>query len=139
MNLLTLWILVGITMLVIEMLTGSFVLLFISLGAFFAALVAAFIPDGISVQLLTCAGVSLVGAFTLRKPLQRKLLKSAAVEADVGKDILIDQNMAPKQQTRITYQGTTWEAINVGDEEIRQGDQVKIVGIDSTILLLRKI
>ncbi len=136
---LTLWLLCGMGLLIAEMLTGTFVLIFISLGCFAAALVSGISDDQLALQILVCAVISLVGMFLLRKPLQRKMMKSAKVEADIGREILIDQTIPPHAQVRISYQGTTWQATNLGTEALQQGDRVTIVGIDGTILLLRKI
>lgn len=138
MSLVTLWIIMGIILLIAEMLTGTFVLVFISLGCFSAALVCALMPGQIAVQIIVCAVISLVGAVLLRKPLQRKLMKTSSITNDIGKEVIMDQNILPHQQVRIAYQGTTWEASNVGTEEILKGDRVTIVGLDNTILLLRK-
>lgn len=138
MSVATIWVLAGIILMIAEMLTGTFVLIFIALGAFIAALLALLAPDMLAMQILVGAIVSLVGAFALRKPLQRKMLKSANLQSDLGKEILVDQSIAPHQQTRISYQGTTWQATNVGSEEILEGDRATIVGMDNLTLLLRK-
>jgi membrane protein implicated in regulation of membrane protease activity len=139
MNYATIWVLTGIVMLIAEMLSGTFVLVFFSLGAFVAALVALAEPDMLTMQIVANALVALAGVFLLRKPLQRKLLKSAQQHhADLGKEIIVDQDIRPHQQARISYQGTTWLANNVGTDEILQGDRATIVGMDSLTLLVRK-
>ncbi len=138
MNIAAIWIIIGIVLLIAEMLTGTFVLIFFSLGAFLSALVASFAPDVISVQLLTGAVVAIAGALVLRKPLQQRLLKTSPVIMDIGKEIVIDQRIAPHQQTRISYQGTTWQATNVGTETINVGDRAAIVGKENLTLLLKK-
>ncbi len=139
MSFATMWIVLGIMLLVAEMLTGTFVLVFFALGAFISALVAAFAPDLIAAQLIANAVISFTGALLLRKPLQRKLLKSAQNhQIDLGKEITIDQPIPAHQQTRISYQGTTWQASNVGTDDIHHGDRVTIVGMDNLTLLVKK-
>lgn len=139
MSPLTIWIILGMVLLTAEMLTGTFMLIFIALGCLVAALMAALVTDSIAVQIVGCAIVSVLGVYLLRKPLQRKLLKSVNIQADVGKEILIDRDIPPHDRARISYQGTTWDALNSGTEEIRQGDRVTIVGIDGNMLLIRKV
>jgi membrane protein implicated in regulation of membrane protease activity len=138
MNILTLWVLTGIILLIAEMMTGTFVMVFIALGCFFAALSSLLFVNSLNLQIIVCAVISLGGAFLLRKPLQRKLLKSANHESDLGKEIVVDQEISPHQQARISYQGTTWAATNVGTEKIHQGNRATIVGVDGNILLLKK-
>ncbi len=132
------WMIAGIGLMVGEMLTGGFFLLFLALGAFAASLAAAFGQPAF-VQMGVCAAVAILGATALRKTLQRKLLKSINISADVGKEIQIDQAIPPHKRSRISYQGTSWEAHNVGSEDILVGDRVVIVGIDGISLLLRKV
>lgn len=134
----TIWIIVGILLIIGEMLTASFFMLFIAIGSFAAALTATLGASYFS-QGVTCAVVSILGVWLLRKPIQQKLLKNINVQADIGKEIQVDQAMAPHQQTRITYQGTSWLATNLDSESLKLGDRVVIVGIDGNVLLLRKV
>lgn len=137
-NSLTLWLVLGILLLIGEMLTTGFFLLFIAIGCFAAALGASMGATYL-VQGVICALVSILGVWFLRRPIQQKLLKSVNLSADIGKEIQVDQAIGPHQQTRITYQGTSWSATNLGNEDLKQGDRVSIVGIDGNTLLIRKI
>jgi membrane protein implicated in regulation of membrane protease activity len=138
LNMSNYWVIAGIALMVGEMLTGGFFLVFIALGCFAASLVAA-IGQPMALQMVACALVSIVGVGALRKSLQRKMLKSISLNADVGKEIQIDQAIPPHQRARITYQGTQWEANNLGSEGIKVGDRIVIVGIDGISLLIRKV
>lgn len=138
MNLSTYWMLAGITLLVGEMLTGGSFLIFIALGCFAAALGAltGFAPLA---QMGTCAGVTVAGTVGLRQIAMRRMTKSAAPTNDVGKEITVDQALPPHGSGRIRYQGTSWEATNLGAEEIAASDRAVIVGMDGNTLLLRKV
>jgi membrane protein implicated in regulation of membrane protease activity len=139
MNTSLMWLIAGLILLTAEMATGTIVLIFISVGCFFSAAIGMVYPDSITLQIIVCAVVSLIGAIGLRKPLQRRLLKTTSLQADIGKEILTDQDIEPHQRSRITYQGTTWDASNVGSESLKQGDHIVIVGIDGNVLLIRKL
>lgn len=134
----TIWIIAGIVLIIGEMLSASFFMLFIGLGCFAAAL-ASTLGQTYLVQGVVCAMVSILGVLLLRKPIQQKLLKNISVNADIGKEIQVDQLMPPHQQTRITYQGTSWLATNLETEPLKMGDRVVIVGIDGNVLLIRKV
>lgn len=133
------WLIIGLLLLIAEMTTGTIVLIFISMGCFTAALTGMLVPDSIILQCLACSLISVVGFFMLRKPLQRRLLKATQLQADIGKEILIDADIEPHKRNRISYQGTTWEASNIGTEKLQNGDHVTIVGIDGNVLLIRKL
>ncbi|MBX3039599.1 MAG: NfeD family protein [Bdellovibrionaceae bacterium] len=138
MEMSTLWIVIGIVLVIGEMLTGGFFLLFIALGAFAGAL-ASSLGAPFFAQALVCAVIAVAGGLLLRKPIQARLMKTMVVEGDVGKEIHVDQQMPPHQQTRITYQGTSWLATNLDSDALKVGDRAVIVGVDGNILLIRKI
>ena len=71
----TLWIISGLLLIIGEMLSAGFFLLFIALGCFAGALVAS-TGQSYFVQGLTCAAFAVGGVVLLRKPIQKKLLKS---------------------------------------------------------------
>lgn len=134
-----LWLIAGLILLIAEMATGTIALIFIALGCFVAALTSMLVPDTLTLPILSCAVVALVGTLVLRKPLTRRLMKATSLKADVGREILIDTDIEPHKRSRISYQGTTWEASNIGSDSVRNGDHVTIVGIDGNMLLIRKL
>lgn len=132
-----LWVIAGVLLLIGEMLSAGFFLLFVALGCFTGALFAflgfSYLAQGFSFALVTAGGI-----FLLRKPIQRKLLRSSDINPDIGKEFFTDQPIAPHGQTRISYQGTTWLANNLDSNQITTGDRIVIVGVDGNILLVRK-
>ena len=134
------WILAGILLLILEMLSGSFVLLFVSLGCFGAALTAALeTTPSITLETVVFLLTSIIGVTLLRKPLQRRMLRSIQISVDMGKEILAQSEIAPHQTSRIAYQGSQWQATNLDNVAIRTGDRAVIVGIDGNTLLIRKV
>ncbi len=138
MSTITIWVLLGTGLLVTEMLTGTFFLLFLSLGAFAASLAALFGFESMPLQIMICGVVAGLGFFLLKKPLQKKLLKTASVQIDQGQVVRIEQPLSAGQTTRISYQGTTWEARNTDSAALNPGDDGLIVGTEGHILLLKK-
>lgn len=134
----SIWIISGLMLIIGEMLSAGFFLLFIALGCFAAALVAS-LGHPFAYQCSTCAVFSIVGVLTLRKPIQKKLLQSIEISVDLGKEILVDQSIPPHHQVRISYQGTTWLATNLDSESLNPGERAIIVGIDGNVLLIRKV
>jgi len=132
------WLIAGLVLLVAEMLTTSIFLIFLALGCFAAALADLWVPNNMAMELGIFGVISVLGALFLRKPLQKKLLKDLNLKADVGKEIKVEQPIGAHQTTRVSYQGSTWQATNLDDSELRTGDRAFIVGIDGTTLLIRK-
>jgi membrane protein implicated in regulation of membrane protease activity len=131
------WIIAGIVMLIGEMLTASFFLLFMSLGSFAAALAAHF-QQSLLIQVGIFLIVSIAGVLLLRKPIQKKLLKKVEIANDIGKSVVVDKEILPKHQENISYQGSTWSAMNIGEQKIESGSNATIVSIDGNKLLLKK-
>ncbi len=134
---LTLWIVVGLVLIAGEMLTGTFYLLFLSVGAFAAAL-SAHLQQPALVQAIVCGTTAVLTTVFFKKRMQDKIMKSLPMDNDVGKTIQIDQDIESGHTNRVSYQGTTWVAKNVGNDSLKSGDTALIVGIDGNTLLLRK-
>lgn len=132
------WIIVGILLMIGEMLSASFFMIFIALGCFAAALLASF-DVNFPLQIMTCAAVSVVGTLSLRKSIQARLRATKGVKSDIGTEIRIETEIGAHQQGRVSYQGTQWQATNVASEALKPGDHACIVGIDGNTLLIRKV
>ncbi len=131
------WIVAGFLLVIGEMLTGTFYLLFIALGCFAAAGTAQ-VQAPFLMQALVCAGVSVLGVFVLRKPLQKKLLKTLEVQNDVGRTLTVDSTIMAGKKSSVTYQGSLWNAENIGPSDLNSGDQAIILKIDGNILQIKK-
>lgn len=133
------WLVLGVGLLIVEMVTGTFVLMFFSLGCFAAAIADYVGATDLNIEIGICAIISLLGVVIWRKTLQNKLLKQINVSTDIGKEIEVTLELLPHKTSRIPYQGTTWQAINLDSEVIRVGQRAMIVGIDGNTLLIRKV
>lgn len=127
----------GLVLIAGEMLTGTFYLLFLSVGAFAAAL-SAHLQQPILVQAFVCGVTAVLTTVFFKKRMQDKIMKSLPMDNDIGKSIQIDQSIESSQQARVSYQGTTWVAKNVGNDSLKSGETALIVGVDGNTLLLRK-
>lgn len=135
------WFVLGVMLLILEMFSGTFVLVFISLGCFGAGLIS-FLPNfatSQTVQIIVCSMITVVGTLGFRKPLQNKMLKSLSLKSDIGKEIVIDHHVEPHSNGRISYQGSSWQVTNLDADVLKRGDRVIIVGVDGNTLLIRKV
>lgn len=131
------WIVAGFLLIIGEMLTGTFYLLFIALGCFAAAGIAQ-LQMSLFVQSSMCGFISVLGVFLLRKPLQKRMLKTLEVQNDLGRTLTVDSAILSSKKGSVNYQGTIWNAENVGESSLQPGDQAVIVKVDGNILQIKK-
>ena len=121
------WLIIGVVLLIAEMTTFTFYLLWLGLGAFAGAIVAAFAPDAWLLQIIFAGAVAIVLTFTT-KPLTSKMHGKQgfqdAIDDLVGKqgDVLEDIGVATMGIVKIGTE--TWSA--TADTPIAKGEVVVI-------------
>ena len=147
------WWILGASMVVLELLTGTLYLLVLALGCFGGA-IATMLGLGISAQLLVTAAITMAGWGLLRN---RQMAKSAllpssgrdsAVNLDIGESLNVDR-WEPTGATYATYRGAKWQVEHevpstasqtVSTEPInRQPGSFKIVEITGNRLIVAPI
>jgi membrane protein implicated in regulation of membrane protease activity len=133
------WLAVGAVLIVAEMFTLTFYLLWLGIGALAAFAVALLFPEGYVLQILTGSTIALLLTF-YTKPLTRKVRNSRgfrdAIDDLVGKQGIVVEAI-DKGTTGIVRVGNeTWSAKS--DVPIAQGEQVIVVNRGSTVLEVQK-
>lgn len=134
------WLIVGFVLLIAEMLTLTFFLLWLGLGAVAGGIAAWLAPDSFAVQALTAIVVAgLLTAFT--KPLSRRLRYSSkgyrdAIEDLVGKQAVVTVPIEPGKPGIVKIGSETWTA--VAEQSLAEGETVTIVGRGTTQVEVRK-
>jgi membrane protein implicated in regulation of membrane protease activity len=112
MELYLLWILVGFALVIAELVTGTFYLLVIGIGAFAGAL-AAWLGGNVMVQAVAGSAVALAGAWWVHH------WNAARSPQDGGRGNLLDRGQAVVLEgwtnesagiARVKYRGTSWDA-----------------------------
>jgi membrane protein implicated in regulation of membrane protease activity len=110
-----LWAILGLTLVIIELLTGTFYLLMLGLAAFGAAL-AAWLGHGIGVQAIVAAVISACGCYGVHVYRARNAGVQMA-QIDAGQpasfENWVDQGA---RLARVRYRGTTWDAMVEAEE-----------------------
>lgn len=134
------WLIVGLVLFIAEMLTLTFFLLWLGLGAVAGGIAAWLAPDSFLVQALAFIVVAgVLTAFT--KPLSRRLRYSSrgykdAIEELVGKQGVVTVEIAPGKPGIAKIGSETWTAYS--DEEIPEGETVTVVRRGTTQVEVRK-
>ena len=141
-NVVWIWAAVATVLLIGEMMTATFGLLFFGLAAAVTALVVLIKPDlGVEVQLIIFAVLGLLGAYFGRKWIKQKLASRAAppIEVDSNSEFVADRDIEPGAEGAVLYQGVPWTAVNDSNEPIRKGDRVRVARTSGIKLMIQKV
>jgi inner membrane protein len=133
------WILVGIALLVLEMVTpGGLFALFFGAGAVITAGLAA-LGFGPIVQWSAFTLVSLVAVATLRKPIQARLARQGGPQRDdfVGEEAVVLEDLAAGATGRAELRGSPWSARVSSGIALKAGQRCKVERVEGLTLWLR--
>ena len=103
------WALLGLTLVIVELLSGTFYLLVLGIAAFGAAL-AAWLGQGFPVQAIVCAVIAAGGCYAVhayRASNQKSQMPSIDAGQPASFENWIDQG---SRLARVRYRGASWDA-----------------------------
>jgi len=133
------WILVGIALLVVEMVTpGGLFALFFGAGAIVTGGLAA-LGFGPVLQWIAFTVVSLVLVGTLRKPIQEWLARRGGptVAEFVGEEAVLLEDVAAGATGRAELRGTPWSVRIASGIPLKAGQRCKVERVEGLTLWLR--
>ncbi len=137
------WFFIGVVAVIVELLSYSFVVVFFGIGAWAAALVAAFYP-GLELELVVFIVVSLASLFLLRRKLmvtfqgRKRSAKEELIQAfpHAGRYAEVIREIPAHKEGEISMGGSYWRA--TADILIPVGTEVKVIApVEDDELLLR--
>lgn len=134
-----LWILVGIGLLVVEMLTpGGLFALFFGVGALATGVVAIAGAPAV-VQWVAFTVISLVLLATLRRSLQEKLRArpGAPVDSLVGEEVVLLGEIPAGGEGKAELRGVPWRARVASGIALRAGQRCRVERVDGLTLWVR--
>lgn len=64
----------------------------------------------------------------------------SGVDALIGKTAIVEEDIIPEKNCgRVTIDGDSWKAVSENGEQVKKGERVSVIRIDSIILTVRKI
>ena len=134
------WVIVGVAMLIAELLSVTFVCLFLSVGAFVTAILSwTGLTPTVNSQLFCFSVVSVLSLLALRKPLlqfSRRKNKSLEYSEYVGDKATVVQTIPSDGEGRVFYRGTEWIALTQKGHPIAMGSSVIIKQLDGIKLIV---
>ncbi|MFC5701893.1 NfeD family protein [Cohnella faecalis] len=133
------WFIAAGVLLVIEMFTLTFYLLWLGIGALVAAVVGLLFPDSLVIQIIAGAVASLLLTI-YTKPLTRKFRSGRgyrdAIDELVGKEGIIVDPVVIGRTGIVKVGNETWSA--TADEPLQAGETVTVIHRGTTVLEVRK-
>lgn len=133
------WFVIAGLLFIAEMLTVTFYLLWLGIGAVVGGLIALFVPNSLLLQVVIASIVSLVlTIFTKRisKNFREAKGYTDAVDQLVGKKGIIVQTITNEANGIVKIDGDMWTAVS--DEPILDGENVIVVKRSSTVVHVKR-
>lgn len=132
------WLISGLILVILEVTTLTFILLWIGIGAIVAG-ISAFIIPSIGLQLLVFSITSLL-LLIYTRPLTRRWRKKtpniqSGVYALIGKEGIVIDEITENSSGTVKVGGEIWTAI--GEAKLRSGDAVEIIGVKGVTLQVK--
>ncbi|MDF2724014.1 MAG: hypothetical protein K0Q59_3689 [Paenibacillus sp.] len=135
MELWAVWLIVAGVLLIIEMFTLTFYLLWFGLGLVAAAVVGLFITDSVIVQIIV-GSITVLALTVFTRPLTRRFRRAGgfkdAVDELVGKRGFVLEPIAKGKHGVVKVGSETWSAVS--DETLAKGEPIVVVERGSAIL-----
>lgn len=134
------WLILGLLLVGFEVVTGTFVLLMIGVACLAVALLVSLgLLDTLAWQLMAAALLSLVtlGAFRSRLKEAWGKKKSNLYGGDEGERLQLTAALPKNGSAEVSYQGSTWTAVNESGRDLNAGEVVTIVRSEGVKLVVR--
>ncbi|HLE17310.1 MAG TPA: NfeD family protein [Syntrophales bacterium] len=135
------WAILGIILIVAELMTMAFVLVFFGLGSLLTAFLTwiGIIPDFTS-QLLVFAISSSAMLLILRTFAKKQFFRKSEVSQEfVGQKVKVVRAISVDSEGAVFYRGSEWIAFSDSKEVISAGSIVEITGTEGIRVKVRKI
>lgn len=140
------WLVIGCILLIVEITTASFFMIFFSIAAFLTVVVSLFV-DNIAVQIMVFCILSTIGLLKGRSVLERYFkvnheVKSSNVDALINNVGVVTKKIQPHEYGLVKINGDIWTAKSKLEEAIEEGQMVivkEIEGVKLSVELFEKI
>ena len=131
------WAVVGLVLVIVELLTGTFYLLVLGIAAFGAAL-AAWLGLQFSVQSIIAALIGAIGCYGVHLYRARNRAEQMA-PIDAGMPASVESWLdAGARLARVRYRGASWDARVEGGDALEPGATVYVLAADGNTLRVTK-
>ena len=133
------WAILGLVLIVAELISFNFVLIFFGISALIVAVIKLFGFHHLTSEILLFSLVGIGGIFLFRSKLLMTMKSNVTLVTDVNQQILLSHAINAGKSERILYQGTTWTAHNDSEKDLHKGQAVVIDKIEGIHLYVRSV
>ncbi len=134
-----LWAIAGIVLVILEMVSVTFVLVFFGIGALITAVAVALGVESFAIQAIVFSVSSLLLLVLLRKGAKSLFSGTKDLPPDhLGARVLVTKEIPAKGEGKVEYRGTVWIAFTDTGEAVPAGSMVEIVGADGIRFKVKK-
>lgn len=133
------WACLGIVLIVIEIFTTTFVLLFFGIAGLIVAGITLFGYHSTPVELIIFGVVGCLGLIFFRKKVLKSFAPRDSVNTDQNKQITLSENIPAGKAGHVVYRGSPWMAFNNSTQDMVQGETVVIEKIEGVRLVLNRL
>jgi membrane protein implicated in regulation of membrane protease activity len=132
-----LWLIVGIVLIIAELLTGTFYLLFLGIAALVGAAVA-FLGGALWLQAIVASACAAAGVVWIQRH-RRSVAEQPMPSLDVGQPVSFQTWVSRSDGlARVKYRDADWEARVGGECAGDPGEILYITGVDGSTLLVSR-
>lgn len=135
------WAIIGVALIIAELATFSFILVFFGLGALVTALLAwAGLATTVVTQLVAFSSLSLISLVLFRKTFRKMFSDGSAFTGDyIGQKVTVRKEITSGAEGAIELRGSEWIAFSEEAETIPEGATVRITGVDGIRFKVEKL
>lgn len=132
------WALLGVLLIILEMVTLNFVLLFFGVAGLVTAVARLCGIDNVSIEFLLFGLLGAAGVLFLRKPLLQTFPHHGHYTGDRAERLHLTSDVPPGGEVQVEYQGAPWTAINESSSLLKSGSKAAITRVEGVRLFIKE-
>lgn len=132
------WACLGIGLIIFEVFTTTFFLLFFGIAALLVAGLRFVGINDLPTEILIFSAIGILGTLIFRKKMMQSIHSKNHVNIDVGSSLTVTEDIRSKTEGSITYRGSPWKAFNNTEYTLSKGDAAIIENIEGVKIILNK-
>ena len=133
------WAIIGIALIITEVFTNTFFILFFGISALAVALLRMFGLDHLATEIIIFAVVGTAGTLIFRKKIMESFHSTSSVSQDKDTKVILTHEIPAGGMAAIIYQGSTWTAVNESSRDFKKGEAVLIDRVEGVKLVVKGV
>lgn len=131
------WAVLGLVLIISEIVTGTFFLLFFGVSALVVALLRVIFLDHTAIEVILFSVIGIACVLVFRSKIVDSLAKEDKSKSlDTNAIIRLSNDLASGGENKIEYRGTLWTAVNTTNYDFKKGEEVLIKSIEGIKLYI---